>query len=208
MIVISDKIFEHTFIYEEIMVEKYLEDIRNILLNQKKSLEHKINELNHMIEEDKQFIRILDEKTDANFESLTPRVINNKNKEKIAELQNSMKESNLSCETMQQELKEIESKLEECEKVLSFEKEQKIKINEMNQTIEEHDLSVFSEALDKVDRQLKFCESIAAVDPQRCKLELQQIKQLISKMRETASEIQEKNPDTDSEENISHEKKG
>ena len=97
MIVISDKIFEHTFIYEEIMVEKYLEDIRNILLNQKKSLEHKINELNHMIEEDKQFIRILDEKTDANFESLTPRVINNKNKEKIAELQNSMKESNLSC---------------------------------------------------------------------------------------------------------------
>ena len=208
MIVISDKIFEHTFIYEEIMVEKYLEDIRNILLNQKKSLEHKINELNHMIEEDKQFIRILDEKTDANFETLTPRVINNKNKEKIAELQNSMKESNLSCETMQQELKEIESKLEECEKVLSFEKEQKIKINEMNQTIEEHDLSVFSEALDKVDRQLKFCESIAAVDPQRCKLELQQIKQLISKMRETASEIQEKNPDTDSEENISHEKKG
>lgn len=187
------------------MVEKYLEDIRSNLLNQKKNLEQKINELNHMIEEDKQFIRILDEKTDANFESLTPRVINNKNKEKIAELQNSMKESNLSCETMQEELKEIESKLKECEKVLSVEKEQKNKINEMNRTIEEHDLSVFCEALDKVDRQLKFCESIAAVDPQRCKLELQQIKQLISKMHETASEVEEKNPDPASQENMNHE---
>lgn len=167
------------------MVEAYLEEIHQKLLEQKQTLEHEITKIKYGIEEDKQFIRMLDDKTDLNFESLSPRIINEKNKTKIKELQIHMENSKVSCETLESELKEIMNDLNQCEAVLQCEKEKKEECEKMKELANryttdslaaEKNKNFDNNFMDEMIRRIQFCIDLSIMDSRRCKIELTKIK--------------------------------
>lgn len=173
------------------MVTAYLEEIHQKLLEQKQSLEHEITKIKYEMEEDKQFIRVLDDKTDHNFESLSPRIINEKNKTKINELQIHIENSKVTCETLESQLIEIMDDLKQCESVLQCEKEKKEEFEKMKEfanryttdSLAANNKKIFdSDFLDEMIRQIQFCIDLSIMDSRRCKIELMKIRDKLSQL--------------------------
>ena len=175
------------------MVEVYLEEIHQKLLEQKQKLEHEITKTKYEIEEDKQFIRMLDDKTDQNFESLSPRIINEKNKSKIKELQIHMENSKVSCETLESQLIQILDDLKQCESVLQCEKERKEEFEKMEELANRYTTDSLAanknenfdgDFVDEMIRRIQFCIDLSIMDSRRCKIELIKIRDELSKEKE------------------------
>ena len=75
----------------ENMVKEYLEKIKEQFLEQKIEVSKRVNELSNKYKENVEFIKLLEETNDPNFESFTPREVNGFNRTKIAELEKMQK---------------------------------------------------------------------------------------------------------------------
>ncbi|MGN0342263.1 MAG: hypothetical protein ACI4DO_05670 [Roseburia sp.] len=172
------------------MVQTYLEKIYHILMERKQTLEHDITKLKYDMEEDQQFIRVLDEKTDRNFESLTPRIVNEKNKVKIKELQDHIKENKVSCETLESQLTGITDELEKCEAAIQCENDNKMEFKKMKELanrgtadspVANENFLLEDDFLNNLVHQIQFCIDLSIMDSGRCKIELMKIRENLMK---------------------------
>ena len=105
------------------MVKEYLEKIRNELQEEKFSIIEQVNSCNNEIKEKKKFIEMLEDTNDPNYEAFTPRETNSFNKKKIAELQEEEKAASEQLSKLQDQLGEIEYKIDEVSSVIRVVKE-------------------------------------------------------------------------------------
>lgn len=173
------------------MVVSYLERLQSEYLDQKISLEKQINLLEIHLKETLEFIHLLEENSDPNYESFTPREVNSKNKSKILELredekriQNEISEKKIEHGKCVHRLDEISSVI----KVTKSSKNSKVGNDEMDNEIyrlklletqenerqrisrELHDSTV--QNLTSLVHKTELCSKLIEMDPIRCKLEL------------------------------------
>ena len=105
------------------MIFAYLEKIRDKYIEEKINIESKITEAIISRKENVEFIKLLEENNDDNFEVFTPRTVNNFHKKKIEELKNEQKEIEYKINQLQDSLHNIENELEEVNSVIKDAKE-------------------------------------------------------------------------------------
>lgn len=173
------------------MVKKYLEKLQSDFLEEKVTIEKKINDLQIHLKENTEFIRLLEESNDSAYASFSPRELNPKNKEKIQELNEEKKELERQLEGQQEKYNECITKLQELSEVITSlqkpvtEKENfdigdrekyrltilEIQENERQRISRElHDSTV--QNLTSMVHKVELCGKLVEMDPIRCKLEL------------------------------------
>ncbi len=109
------------------MIKKYFESMQSELLDEKISLEKLCLEKENRIKEIEQFIRLLEEKNDPNFESFTPREVNIRNKDKIKLLQEEKKGIRKELDIARHSLKENEINWSKLSEITRYVKEEELK---------------------------------------------------------------------------------
>ena len=105
------------------MVVIYLKKIRDKYLEERIDISVKLNEALVLQKENVEFIKLLEQNNDSNFEAFTPRTINSFNKTKIVELKEEQKvlENNIS--NLKSDLEMVEKEIEEVSLVIKEAKE-------------------------------------------------------------------------------------
>lgn len=176
------------------MIISYLEKLQNEYLNENSEIEKDINDLKIHLRETTEFIKLLEENSDPNYESFTPREVNSKNKAKIRELQEEQHKIEESLQYKEAQLAECQKKLSELTTVLDEAKKEvfpgdsdsskteyndeifRIKLLETQEnerqriSRELHDSTV--QNLTSLVHKTEFCSKLVEMDPIRCKLEL------------------------------------
>lgn len=172
------------------MVISYLEKLLDEYTKEKLDSEKELSSLQIHLRENVEFIKLLEETNDPNYESFTPREVNAKNKAKIRELQEEQKEIKKSIELEQLHYSECVEKWRELSEVLNKTKEMilgnkqdamndefyRITLLEMQEnerqriSRELHDSTV--QNLTSLVHKSELCSKLLELDPVRCKLEL------------------------------------
>lgn len=153
--------------------------------------EKELSDLQIHLRENIEFIKLLEESNDPNYEALTPREVNPKNKSKILELKEEQKEIQKAIDKQKIYKSECEQRLEELMTVLSEAKKEMIGDNHENMMMDEsyritlletqenerqrisrelHDYTV--QNLTSLVHKAELCSKLVEMDPVRCKLEL------------------------------------
>lgn len=153
--------------------------------------EKELSDLQIYLRENIEFIKLLEESNDPNYEALTPREVNPKNKSKILELKEEQKEIQKAIDKQKIYKSECEQRLEELMDVLSEAKKEMIGDNHENMMMDEsyritlletqenerqrisrelHDYTV--QNLTSLVHKAELCSKLVEMDPVRCKLEL------------------------------------
>ena len=172
------------------MIISYLEKLQNEYLNENSEIEKDINDLKIHLRETTEFIKLLEENSDPNYESFTLREVNSKNKVKIRELQDEQHKIEESLQYKEAQLAECQKKLEELTAVLDEAKKEvfptdsdsgkteyndevfRIKLLETQEnerkriSRELHDSTV--QNLTSLVHKTEFCSKLVDMDPIRC----------------------------------------
>lgn len=154
------------------MIENYLEKLYQELYEKKLSKEQENQRLKIELNDNIRFIETLRESLDGDFESFSPRKIDENKHKEIESLIEKQKEIHEKIDKVQKEIENINIRIEELEEVLeNFRQNQRyIDISfEQDKNIKNDLLVNFNNILDKVEA----CNKLTEVDPIRCKLELQ-----------------------------------
>lgn len=173
------------------MVISYLEKLQSEYTQDKLNVEKELYDLQIHLRENVEFIKLLEESNDPNYEALTPRQVNSKNKSKILELKEEQKEIQKAIENQKTYKLECEQKLDELMTVLNKAKREMIESNQENELMDEsyritlletqenerqrisrelHDYTV--QNLTSLVHKTELCSKLVEMDPVRCKLEL------------------------------------
>lgn len=178
------------------MVCDYLEKLHGEYLEQKINTDKVIANLQIKLRENIEFIKILEESTDAGFESFSPREVNSKAKIQVQELKDSQKEIINQIEEEKNKRTEIVAKIDEISDVIKVAKssikkeidakaDDKVELdnniyrlilletqeNERQRISRElHDLTV--QNLTSLVHKTELCSKLIDMDPIHCKLEL------------------------------------
>lgn len=173
------------------MVISYLEKLKSEYMQDKLNAEKELGDLQIHLRENVEFIKLLEESNDPNYEALTPREVNSKNKSKILELKEEQKEIQKAIENQKVYKSECEQRLEELMAVLGMAKKEMIGNNQENMMMDEsyritlletqenerqrisrelHDYTV--QNLTSLVHKTELCSRLVEMDPVRCKLEL------------------------------------
>lgn len=178
------------------MIEEYFRKLQESLLNDKLNLEKDYTRIENQIMETEKFIDLLEEKSDPNFESFTPREVNVKNRSEIKGLLEEKKRLQKEKSNLKIKIEECKSKIEEFQSFLHCVKEEQIKLEQERKSREnlvvdnmeilnyvscekEKLLLIMSESIlypivdmnQKINRIIQFVD----IDRERAKLELQQL---------------------------------
>jgi hypothetical protein len=104
------------------MVVTYLEKIRDGFLDEKVYIERKLTEALIVQKENIEFIKLLEQNNDSNFEAFTPRTVNSLHKKKIEELKIEQDSNSAYIEKLNIELQNVNEKLDEVNAVISVAK--------------------------------------------------------------------------------------
>lgn len=189
------------------MVCSYLEKLQNEYLQEKQQIEKEITNLEIRLKENIEFIKLLEESSDPNYESFTPREVHSKNKDKINELKLEQKEIFETLDHMKLSYDESVKKLDEIGSVIKVAKSSQISKDEHEQTMDNeyyrltlletqenerqrisrelHDSTV--QSLTSLVHKTELCSKLLEMDPVRCKLELMMmsrtLREIINDMR-------------------------
>lgn len=172
------------------MVVSYLEKLQSEYMQEKLNAEKELSDLQIHLRENVEFIKLLEETNDPNYESFTPREVNPKNKVKILELREEQKTIQKSIDEQKIHLTDCKKKLEELMCVLGEAKKSMIENHEdilksetyritLLETQENerqrisrdlHDYTV--QNLTSLVHKTELCSKLVEMDPVRCKLEL------------------------------------
>lgn len=180
------------------MVCTYLEKLYEEYLNEKIQIEKSIVNLQTKLKENIEFIRLLEESTDASYESFSPRDINSKNKIQAKELKEEQKNIIIQIDKVKIEQTRIIQKLDELSSVIKVAKSSAAKLEdiegknidklESNHNVsrlalleiqenerqrisrELHDSTV--QNLTGIVHKAELCSKLIDMDPIRCKLEM------------------------------------
>lgn len=190
------------------MVCSYLEKLQNEYLEEKINIEKRLTSLQIRLKENMEFIKLLEENSDPNYASFTPREVHSKNTEKIAELKDEQKKIIEELEEVKQLHQESVEKLDELNSVLKVAKSSMISKDEDERKIDEdiyrlklletqenerqrisrelHDSTV--QGLTSLVHKSELCSKLIDMDPIRCKLELtmmsKTLRDIINDMRQ------------------------
>lgn len=184
---------------EVVMVKEYLEKTRQKFVDKKAELTEKEKELHLHIRENIEFIRMLEEESDPNYESFTPRKVNSYNQNKIVELKGEQKILTEQLNEVRKELYDLNVDIYEIDSIIKVESEKianenTIKDNDANpkykitilQTQESerqriardlHDTTV--QSLTSLVHKSELCKKLVDIDPLRCKLELSSMSKIL-----------------------------
>lgn len=172
------------------MVKKYLEKIKQELIERKSSISDKIKLCENIIKENEKFIEILEDTNDPNYGAFTPRETNTNmfNRKKLDELQNSQKTQMEHLSKLQDEFGEINFKIDEVTSVIKVMEKMKEPVPEEDiydtrlsilRTVETERLRIARELHDSTIQNLiaivhktEICKKILETDPTRCNQEL------------------------------------
>lgn len=105
------------------MVVTYLEKIRDGFLKEKIDIENKLSELSLTYKENIEFIKLLKQNNDSNFEAFTPRTVNSFNKTRIEELKVEQKHIEVRIDELNTYLNNIEEEIEEVSNIIKMAKD-------------------------------------------------------------------------------------
>lgn len=174
------------------MVVSYLKNLQSEYMQNKFNAEKELSNLQMHLRENVEFIKLLEEANDPNYESFTPREVNQKNKAKILELREEQKAIQEAIDKQKSYLEECKQKLEELMGVLGEAKKEmseaeagkdildsetyrisllETQENERQRISRElHDYTV--QNLTSLVHKTELCSKLVDMDPVRCKLEL------------------------------------
>lgn len=172
------------------MVVSYLEKLQSEYMQEKFNAEKELSDLQIHLRENIEFIKLLEETNDPNYESFTPREVNSKNKKRILELREEQKAIQEAIDQQKSYLEECKQKLEELMRVLGEAKKAMTEAgkdildsetyritlletqeNERQRISRElHDYTV--QNLTSLVHKTELCSKLVEMDPVRCKLEL------------------------------------
>jgi len=113
------------------MVVTYLEKIREKLQEKHIHINSLLVIANNEYKENVEFIKLLEENNDPNFEAFTPRQVNGFNKKKISELLDLQKEVVEKIDKLKEELSMVETDIEEVNTVIRIAKENQKKLESL-----------------------------------------------------------------------------
>ena len=178
------------------MVCSYLEKLQEEYLEEKISIDKSMANLQVQLKENIEFIKLLEENTDASYESFSPREINSKNKQQIQDLKEKQKEIIIEIDEVKEKQSDIMQKVDELNSVLKVARSSASKLEEIETSEkEELDNDVYRITLletqekerQRISRELhdstvqnltslvhktELCSKLIDMDPIRCKLEL------------------------------------
>lgn len=172
------------------MVNEYLEKQRDLLVIRRMDLEAKKLDISNHIKENIKFIQLLEESTDPNYASFTPRDITGHNQEHIDKLKEEQKTLLSEADQVAEELSKLFLEIGELESVIKYAKEKlvssmdseadsielrmavlKAQETERQRIARElHDVT--AQNLTALVHKTEFCSKLIDVDPLRCKLEM------------------------------------
>lgn len=172
------------------MVIAYLEKLQSTYTEELLAIEKRMMELEIQLRENIEFIKLLEETNDPNFESFTPRKVNAKNKDKICELKEeqksivqSMEEEKLCYTQAKERLEELNEVLEATNKEIEISNQDALINGAYRATLLEtqenerqrisrdlHDYTI--QNLTSLVHKTELCSKLIEMDPIRCKLEL------------------------------------
>lgn len=172
------------------MVISYLEKLQNEYLQEKLDAEKALSDLQIHLRENIEFIKLLEETNDPNYESFTPREVNSKNKVKILELREEQKSIQESITKQTAYMEKCKNRLEELMDVHARAKKEilggheeflnnamyrvtllETQENERQRISRDlHDYTV--QNLTSLVHKTELCGKLVEMDPVRCKLEL------------------------------------
>ena len=100
------------------MVVTYLEKIRDKYIEERIDISAKLNEALVLQKENVEFIKLLEQNNDSNFEAFTPRTINSFNKTKIVELKEEQRVLQNNISSLKSDLEIVEREIEEVSLVI------------------------------------------------------------------------------------------
>lgn len=178
------------------MVCSYLEDLQKEYLQQKKSIDKIMLNLQLQLKENIEFLKLLEEEIDASYDLFSPRQMVSKNKQRIQELKEQQKEILLETDKVKEEQAVIIQKIDELNSVLKVARTSEAKLRELEraekdevdnelyrlsllETQEKERQRISRELHDSTAQNLtslvhktELCSKLIDMDPIRCKLEL------------------------------------
>ena len=109
------------------MVVAYLEKIKNKFIEQRIDIETKLADSLIKQRENIEFIKLLEQNSDLNFEGFTPRTVNTFEKRKMEELKIEQNNIENYIQKLKDDLEKIEKEIDEVSLVIKFAKEKLIK---------------------------------------------------------------------------------
>lgn len=168
------------------MVKEYLKKTRNGFLQHKEELVSKENSISLQIKETIQFIHLLEETKDPNIEAFTPRDVNEKHKEKIAELKVQQNSLTKELADIRESISELDCKIYEISSVIKVAEQEveevphdkkygisilTVQENERQRIARDlHDTTV--QNLISLIHKSELCCKLCDIDVNRCKTEL------------------------------------
>jgi len=105
------------------MVVAYLEKIKDGFIEEKVDIQSKLTDALIIKKENIEFIKLLEQNNDTNFEVFTPRTVNSFHKKKIEELKEEQKNIEEFINELKVKLENIDKEIEEVSLVISIAKE-------------------------------------------------------------------------------------
>lgn len=179
------------------MVSDFIKKMRAELLERKIKLEDKQNKLQNEMERNDKFLQKLMQEEDQVYDIFSPRRKNLKMRDNIEALEQKQDALRKSDKEVGQKLDQLELKLKDLENILMQERKKsagEIKLSKSVQKKERADEKVSTETnvgkmIQSAIQKTELCLYILMVDPNRCRLELNEVKKML---RELQVQIMEK----------------
>lgn len=173
------------------MVNEYLEKTKEGFVAQRALLKEQIHSYENRVKENIQFIQVLEDASDTNYDAFTPRQVNSFNRRKIVELQEEQKALSEQVTELRSQLGDIDYRIDEISSVMKvaredtsdtpdhFDEDMKMTILQTVETERQriardlHDST--TQSLTSLVHKTELCTKLLDVDPVRCKLELYSI---------------------------------
>lgn len=189
------------------MIISFLENLQNDYLKEKLDIEKQISNLKIQLKENVEFIKLLEDTDDPNYQSFTPREINTKNKNKILSLRDEQHTLQKSLEEVIQRYSENVKKLDEVSDIIKAAKKffmesnhdklqdklygitlLEARENERQRISRElHDSTV--QNLTGLVHKTELCSKLVDMDAIRCKLELNMMSKTLREIIDDTREL-------------------
>lgn len=180
------------------MISEYLENLYQELYEKKIVLEQQTQKKETELDNNIKFIETLKNSLDEDFESFTPRNIDEENYKKIESLMEEQKFIRDEIHRLQLQVIKYNTKIRELDLVMEdfrskqgyievpLESEENYIEEEKEEDTEKNNISLMKETLISnlmsLNHKVEICNKLMGVDPARCKLELQELNKEINKI--------------------------
>ena len=181
------------------MISEYLENLYQELYEKKIVLEQQTQKKETELDNNIKFIETLKNSLDEDFESFTPRNIDEENYKKIESLMEEQKFIRDEIHRLQLQVIKYNTKIRELDLVMEdfrlkqgyievpLESEENYIEEEKKEDTEKNNFSLMKETLISnlmsLNHKVEICNKLMGVDPARCKLELQELNKIISMLK-------------------------